>query len=216
MSRDITLVNTATDTFAIWINRTNDVINAVSVECITTNSHANGALTSGNGYVQGYLGAANLVATNLRGGTIETPAVLTITSNVISTGNKITIGTVVVNSSDISINSVSITELAGLIRMSINTTGISDQLVHNFSKLGNRGAEYIVTLQDQNANQVQIEKFLVIHDSGEAYTTEYGVVFSNTILGEFSANANSTHVKVYLSPTVSNVHVSGSVILVTI
>lgn len=218
MSEVIAQINTAPsgDTWDIAIGKMNQSLNAISTMVVSVNSHANGGLTTGNGYVAGVFGARDLVANTLSGGTVETPGILTISSNVAVSGDTLEVGDIIVNSSDISINGVSITQIAGLIKFTNTTIGTTDQEISSFDKLAFRGAEYIVTVKDTNANGHQISKALVLHDSGNAYCTEFGIMYSNTILGQLSANANATFVRVYLTPTVANTTVSGSIILVDI
>jgi hypothetical protein len=214
MSKVITQVNAAAgaDTFQIWVNKTNEVINAISTEAVTVNSHANGGLSTGNGFVEGTFGARNLVANTLRGGTVQTPGVLTISSNVSVIGNTFSVGNVVINSSSISIDGIP----TGDAPITANTTGTAAQVIDFWDKFIFRGADYVLTIKDQNANAFQISKLLLVHATGEAYVTEYAAAFSNTSQGEFSANANSTHIKVYLTPVSTNTYVSGTRALVEV
>ena len=214
MSETITAVNTAIDTYQTFVEKCNAAINAISTIVVSVNTHANGGLTTGNGFVEGTFGARNLVGNTMAGGTVETPGLLTITTNVESTGDTISIGNVAVNTTDITINGVSVSEVAGILKFTETTTGTTDQEVHTFSKIAYRGAEYTLTVKDNNANAYQINKMLLVHDTGDAYTTEYGVVYSNTYLGELSANVDATNVRVYFTPISSNTYVSGSVVLV--
>lgn len=218
MSETIAQINTAPlgDTWETGLEKVNMSLNVISTMAVTVNSHANGGLTVGNGYVQGIFGATDLVANTLSGGTVETPEVLTITSNVSMAGDIIEVGDVIVNSSDITINGVSITQLSGMVDFTNTTIGTSDQLITYFDKLVFRGAKYIISVKDTNENAYQMSELLLIHDSGNAYATEYSVIYSNTSLGEFSANANSTHIKMYMTPTVANTQISGKAIMVNI
>jgi len=216
MSETITAVNTAVDTYQTFVEKCNAAINAISTIVVSVNTHANGGLTTGNGFVEGTFGARNLVGNTMAGGTVETPDLLTITTNVESTGDTITIGNVAVNTTDITINGVSVSEIGGLIKFTGTTSGTSDQQVYTFSKISYSGAEVTVTIKDNDANAYQINKMLVIHDTGDAYTTEYGVVYSNTYLGEMSANLDATNVRIYFTPTVANTSISGSTILVPV
>lgn len=90
------------------------------------------------------------------------------------------------------------------------TTGTSAQLIDNFLKASYRSGEYTITIKDNAANAHQTTKLLVLHNNSntDAFYTEYAAVFSNTELGLMSANANSTHVLVYITPTVANSTVS--------
>jgi hypothetical protein len=214
MSETITAVNTAVDSYQTFILKCNAAINAISTVVVSVNTHANGGLTTGNGFVEGTFGARNLVGNTMAAGTVETSGMLTITNHVASTGDTITIGNVAVNTTDITINGVSVSEVAGLIKFTGTTAGTSDQQVYTFSKIAYAGAEFTVTIKDDNANAYQINKMLIVHDTGDAFTTEYGVVYSNTYLGELSANIDATNVRIYFTPTIANSTISGSTILV--
>ena len=218
MSEVIAQLNVASggDTFTISYDRINDVINAVSTVVCTVNTHANGGLTTGNGYVEGIFGARNLVGNTISGGTVETPGLLTILTDTEFTGDTITMGDVVINTSGVAVNgALVITSSAGY-SFSDDTIGTSTQEVDNFDKITLRGAEYVIAVKDTNANAYQISKLLLVHDSGNAFMTQYSVIYSNTEIGVFSANANSTHCRVYLTPTIANTHVTGSRVTVEV
>lgn len=210
MSYNITQINAApsADTFQIWVDRTNEVINAISTIVVTTNTHANGGLTTGNGWVEGIFGALNLRANTISGGTVQTPGVLTLTSNLAITGGNVTFGTVVVNTTMITIGG---SNVALITDAGVNTTtsGTTAQQVDFWDKTAYRAAEYTLTIKDNDANNHQVSRFLVLHDEGDAYYTQYAIVWSNNAQGNFSANANSTHVRVYLTPVSSNTNVKG-------
>src|SRR5690606_9486408 len=86
------------------------------------------------------------------------------------------------------------------------TAGTSAQIVDFFEKATYKACEYTASILDTGANNHQMSKVLVLHDTSatNAHMVEYGVIATNTMLGSFSANANSTHVKLYFTPTVSN------------
>lgn len=79
MSKTLSSINTASDTFQNWVDRTNDIITLIDTEAITANSA--GALTTGNGFVNGVFGSNTLVATFVRGGNVTTNSVLTFQTN---------------------------------------------------------------------------------------------------------------------------------------
>jgi len=73
MAKTISQINTASDTFQVWVDRTNDLANVVSIEVVTANNETGGALTTGNAYVNGIFSVATLSAnTELRGGNVDT------------------------------------------------------------------------------------------------------------------------------------------------
>ena len=187
MAKTISQINTASDTFQVWVDRTNDLANVVSIEVVTANNETGGALTTGNAYVNGIFSVATLSAnTELRGGNVDTSAVLTITSNVSITDTELSINESVFSS------------------INVQTSGTSEQIVDNFDLTTYQAAEYVVSIKDNAANGYQVSKLILLHDTGDAYVTEYGVIYSNGMLGTFSANANATHSRLTVTPTQSN------------
>jgi len=216
MTLSINQINAAAgaDTFQIWVDQTNKAINAISTIVVTANTAANGSLTTGNGFVEGVFGSRTLVANTFRGGTVQTSALLTISSNVVFTANTVTMGVVAINTTGISVNGQLLS--TGGYKFAIDTVGLAAQEIDNFDKLLFRGADYILTTKSLTVNAFQINKVLMVHDSGNAYLAEYAVTFSNTTQAEFSANANGTHIRLFVTPTSANAHVSGSRITVDI
>jgi hypothetical protein len=80
------IVNVAVDTFLTWVNRTNDVVTFIQTEAVSANS--TGALTTGNGFVNGHFGANSLYLTNLVGGNLTVASAITIGSNLISNNSQ--------------------------------------------------------------------------------------------------------------------------------
>jgi hypothetical protein len=83
----------ATDTFREWVNRTNQLVYdqgtiVITVGSVATPNSTNHTITSGNGYVNGTFSANTLAVTqNLRGGTVDTAAVMTVGSNTVPSVN---------------------------------------------------------------------------------------------------------------------------------
>lgn len=203
----VTVANTAlTNTFDYWRTRTNEIAYALSNQVVTVANPV-----TGNAVVNGYVSSNNLVATTIRGGNISTSAVLTVTSNLAVNGTIFTVGNstinTVINSTSITVNSV----LIPLVNFTVNTqtSGTSAQLVDSYAIASYRGADYVLTITDNAANAYQIQKSIIINDGGGSYLATYGVVWSNSNLGTLSANANATHTRLYLTPTVSNTQVKG-------
>ena len=188
----------------------------MSTSVCTVNSHANGGLTTGNGYVEGIFGGRNLCANTIRGGTVETPGILNIISNVEVTNTTavITHGTVVINSTSVSIGGSPLGFSSEI--FTSTTTGTGSQEVSSFDKFLYRGSAYTVTITDNNANGYQINKLLVLHSSGDAYVTDYSIIYSNNSLGSFTVAANSTHVVVNVTPTSANTTLRGEYELIEI
>lgn len=222
MTKLITQIDKTADKFELWVDRTNDVINAVSTEVVTANSSSGGSSTTGNCVIDGIFSANTLVAVNaLRGGTIATADVLTITSNVVVDTSSISVGNttinLVINSTSISVSNSTI----GSVQVSpfvinVQTSGTSGQIVDSFLKSSFRGAEYLLSIADNDANAHQISKVLVIHAADVTNHNEYGVLYTNNQLGVFSANANATHTRLVFTPTVSNTQIKATRITVKV
>ena len=93
--------------------------------------------------------------------------------------------------------------------INVTTTGLSDTLIDTFAVTDFRGGEYVLTIKDNTVNAYQIEKLLIIHDGGSPYITSYGLINTNNNIGLLSANANTTFVRVYITPATANTTVKG-------
>lgn len=90
-------VNTTTDSFQNWVDKTNILLDAYSTTIVTSSANSIGGFTTGNATVNGIFTANSLTVSGnstfgLRGGNVTTSNVLFITSNV-SIGNA-TVNTV--------------------------------------------------------------------------------------------------------------------------
>jgi len=86
--------------------------------------------------------------------------------------------------------------------------------VDTFSYSSFRAAEYIVTITDNNVTptKYQTTKLLVMHDANttggggtSAYLTEYGTLYSSSILGTFSALYSTGTIGIQFTPNSSAV-----------
>jgi len=185
MTVSVTLIDINTQNFEALVDKVNEVANLVSNSAVTANTTQ--GLTTGNVYVDGIFSVTTLSAnTALRGGNVDSSAVLTITSNVAITDTELSINESVFSS------------------INVQTTGTSEQIVDNFDLTTYQAAEYVVSIKDNAANGYQVSKLILLHDTGDSYVTEYGVIYSNSMLGTFSANANSTHSRLTVTPTQSD------------
>lgn len=75
-------VNPDTHTWAALINRTNQLSDHMATLVVTVNATAVGGQTNGNAQVNGIFGSTVLATPTLRGGTVSTPGLLTVTSNI--------------------------------------------------------------------------------------------------------------------------------------
>lgn len=102
MAYPLTNVATSSDTFASWIDKTNQGLYVISTTAVTTAANTAGGLTTGNAVVNGTFSANILVANGtMRGGNVTTTGTLFITSfvdvqnsfiNVVTTNANVTIG----------------------------------------------------------------------------------------------------------------------------
>ena len=87
---------------------------------------------------------------------------------------------------------------------SISATVIDSYLMANY-----RGAKYIVSCIDNNANNRYFTELLTTHDTSSGYITEYGMITTNSVIGTFSAGSNSTCVLVqFTSASSTNVTIT--------
>lgn len=86
MSRTLTSINTASDSFQTWIDKYNIASNTFTTT-VTVASNTAGDLTTGNCVINGLFNVNTLIGRDaLRGGNVTTSNTLTITSNVTLTG----------------------------------------------------------------------------------------------------------------------------------
>jgi predicted acyltransferase (DUF342 family) len=86
-------LNTSTDTFLNWFDKTNTLLDAYSTTIITTAANSSGGITTGNASLIGIFNSNTVaVGTSLRGGNVTTSGLLTITSNLSITGNTLFTG----------------------------------------------------------------------------------------------------------------------------
>lgn len=182
----------------------NSSINSLSV------SWANSTLTSN-------IGASGASFGN---SVINTTAI-SVGSNVVLNTSSVAVGNstvnTVVNSSSIDLNSS-----VNYTSFTTNTNSLGGNfIVDSFPSSTFRGGQYTISVKDTStgANAYQVSQLLVTHVTDNAYVTEYGIVTTNSALGSlgtFSANANSTHVKLNFVPSVANTTVKGSRLLITV
>ena len=64
-----------------------------------------------------------------------------------------------------------------------------------------------IVVNDNNANNRQLSKVLIMNAEGEAFLTEYAVLSNNNDVGVFEANVNSGTIRLYFTPVSSNTSV---------
>lgn len=185
MAKQLPIVDTNVDTFYSWIVKTNNLVNLANTEVVTANNSANGATTTGKGYVIGSLGANTLVCDTLRGGNTISNSALTVTSNTTFTGTKIS----VVNSLDLGPNN-SVRQEGK--QASTNTAG--GQTIDFFTKTAYSTAKYIISAVNTNNSDRQSTEIMLMYKANTVYTTEYATLSSNAQFCSFIATVNATSV----------------------
>lgn len=209
-----------TDTFQKWLDTTNYVINAVSTAAVTVGNAA-----VGSAGITGTF-AANTITTN----NITINANLTV--NAISVGNSTTNS--VANSSSLKISNSTAnvvltipttTQISNgqyffnansswtivtvpyqpVTTTSVTTTGTSSQLIDSYVIASYKAAEYVISVVDNVANNYYITKILTGHSGGvNSFSTEYASITTNTSVGVFSVNSDSTTISLNFTPVSAN------------
>lgn len=203
MARTYTQLNANTDIFQVWFDRTNTMLNAFS-ETVTLKANTVGDTSSGNGFISGTFGATTLVGTNLRGGSVSTPGLLTITSNTTFSGSLISASsnvdieaTHIVLSTNSSVEAISIasngastnTTIGGTnLRIFANTlingtAEVSGNLVLNGSLTGNVNIDGVTTYNnDLVVNASLIDSLGSPGSSNQALISNGSAVYWGTLI----------------------------------
>ena len=176
-------VNTTTDTFNDWIQKTNNVATIISNNCLTANGSL--GLTTGNSYLNGFFSANTLIAQDaIRGGNNTTANVLNI-----STGFYTNKATYVSNTASF-------------------TDNVAAQVVDSFALTSARTVKYLLQV-NANAIGFQSTEIMLLHNGTDAFLTEYATLTSNTSQGNMAVftvtvNAASGNVNLLISPTTNS------------
>lgn len=191
MAKTISPVVLSSDTFNSWIEKTNTAIDLLSGNVVTTAANSMGDNTNGNGFVTGIFGANTIVATNIRGGNVNTNNSINIFSNT-AFGNS---------SANTYLTFNAVTEnFSG----NVKCTTTSAQIIDTFSAAAYRSAKYVISATDNANNKYQATEIMLLQDGTNTYTTEYATLLSSTTVVQFSANIDSTTVRLYVTPTYAN------------
>ena len=176
-------VNTTTDTFNDWIQKTNNVATIISNNCLTANGLL--GITTGHSYLNGFFSANTLIAQDaIRGGNNTTANVLNI-----STGFYTNKATYVSNTASF-------------------TDNVAAQVVDSFALTSARTVKYLLQV-NANAIGFQSTEIMLLHNGTDAFLTEYATLTSNTSQGNMAVftvtvNAASGNVNLLISPTTNS------------
>lgn len=182
---------TLTNTFEFLVNRAAELADAMSTKVVTTNSNT----TTGNSAITGTF-SANVynVGNSTANTTISAPNTTQKSSGthyLNANGSWAPIDVPITNGSFV-------------------TAGLTAQVVDQYPLATIKGAEYALHIKNDVANGYQFSKILTVHtgSGGTAFSTEYGIVTSNGILGTFSASVLGANVLLSVTPTVANSTIS--------
>ena len=88
------------------------------------------------------------------------------------------------------------------------TTGASTINVDSWAIASWRAANYNISIKDNNANNYLTASCSMLFDGTVATVAAYGVLYSNTYMGTFTATANATHAILQFTPVSTNTTLS--------
>lgn len=207
----ITVANTTnTNSMAYLINRTNELADAMTNYVVTTESNT----AVGNAAISGTL-TANKITT-------VTTLVGNSTVNVSSNSTSITLAN---SSSNVSLLNPTSTQVSNgnfffnansswvylapqvTVSGSYNTSGTTQQEIDSYTISDHLAAEYIVRVKD-SSNNYYVSKLLTTYKASDSYIVEYGSITTNSSVGVFAIDSNTTHVKLLFTPVASSSNVN--------
>lgn len=78
------------------------------------------------------------------------------------------------------------------------------QVVDTFSSTEFRTTKYIIQLEKDSDSKYHSAEILLTHNGSEIYLTEYGIIQTDSSLGEFDAVFDGTDINLILTPSYSN------------
>ena len=179
--------------FGLLFSLVNLLSNAMSNSCVTTNSNTaignaaiSGSYFSGNSTVNATFSYSSLNFSNTTVNFNFTPP----TAAQISGGGYVFSSNGWISGGILTTNTT------------IQTSGLGSTLIDTWLLNQYISAKYLVTVQDNAANNFYASELLVLTDGVNGYVTEYSQIFSNSAsLGTFSASSNSTNFLLNFTPT---------------
>jgi hypothetical protein len=211
MAKSLPTVDITTDTFFAWITKCNSLITLANTEVVTANSAANGATTTGKGYVIGAFGSNTLSCNTLSGGNTIATGVLTVTSNVTFSNTA----AVVKVDSGLTLGANSISHTHGV---RVITSGTTLQNLDTFTTAAYRSAKYVISVTDPTSSKYVLTELMLIHDGTNTFTTEYATIRSDVAapLITFSTDISAGSVRLRATPTVTPLQINIARTLVAI
>lgn len=147
MSYPVSNVAVSSDTFAVWVDRTNLLCHLMSTQVVTANSLSTGSITTGNGFVNGIFSAQTFaVNVSLRGGNVNSSANLSIISNANFTGASINAtSNIAFYTSNVYINAASMSLVGGQFDITSNVSAINSNVYINTASMSVVGGQINLT-----------------------------------------------------------------------
>lgn len=205
--KNLGYVNVATGFFQTLIDSTNQLLIFANTEVVSVNSY--GAITVGNGYVNGFLGANTITAQTIQGGNTTVTMPLTIVSNTtFNTGQVNCYANVYIFSSNVFVNAPTTvqstfkvsgnTTITGSLTVSGNTSVQAVNLVSYFignstvNSYGNSTFMTVGNIVSANANLATVNNN-IFNGITMVVSNTVGAnnITSNTIIGNTSTFSNS-------------------------
>ena len=82
------------------------------------------------------------------------------------------------------------------------TSTVSQTSIHTLSASSYRSVEYMI--QATRGTNYHVTKILAIHDGSLAYPSEYGIIYTNSSLGDFDVDISGGNMRLLVTPTSSS------------
>lgn len=156
--------------------------------CFQTDDGTNGLYIASNGNV----GVINVSPSHA----------LSVTGDIRASGNltvnNVSVGTTTVTELYVGNSTLASLHANGATKTHTTTNGL---LIDAFNVDEYDAAKFTVSAQNaNNANMVQMVEISTVYGFGNVHSTEYGQIWTSDKFVEYSANANSTHVRLYAAP----------------
>lgn len=207
--KQLPAIDTTVDTFYAWIVKCNNLITLANTEMVTANNSANGAITTGTGFVIGKFGSNTIVCSTLSGGNTVTSGPITVTSNT-AFANGVVVQ--VANGVSLGANNIALNTTA---RITTSNTS-ANQIVCTFPSTTYRSAKYVISVVDPIGSTYQSTELMLLQDGTNTYTTEYATLVSNSTLATFVADVNAGNVRLLATPSVANVQINVAMTLISV
>lgn len=92
----------------------------------------------------------------------------------------------------------------GIPAVNTDLSGLSSQVVDTFSASTYRTTKYVIQLEHDSDSKYHSTEILLTHDGTEVYLTEYGIIQTDSSLGEFDATLSGGTISLSVTPSYTN------------